>query len=211
MKYPLLYLFLIFAGGMAVLSPIFFKTPSDYVRHKELSQNSSLSDVFVKTPVNYSTSQTRKGIKKEIWLTKGALRHHFQLVSPRSEMFICHDADQKEFAEKLFQVRCYCQEDLYFSPSSKTPSRVVPMQQVCLLEAEEALFSNQHFFIGSLVKMSRYQMEGHELPLSLDPSTPFMQACAQKVKINFSEKEMKIHTEGSIISSEKESSAGNHS
>lgn len=190
MKSSGIYFFLILIVGVSLLSLLFIPSVSDYERHEELSKNSSLLDFFSKPISDYSASQVRKEIRKEMWFTQGVERTRCQIDAPKSEIFISH-SEQKELSEKIYNSRCTFQEKLYEKDG-------IPMQQVCILQSEEALLSSLHHQLtGQEVTIARYSLPGHQLPnQELSENRTSMQGQAKTAQLLMDGKELKVHTEG---------------
>jgi hypothetical protein len=189
MKSSGIYFFFILIVGAGLLSLLFIPSLSDYERHEKLSKNSSLLDFFSKPHSDYSASQVRKEIRKEMWFTQSTGRTHCQIDAPKSEIFISH-SEQKELSERIYNSLCTFQEKLYEKDG-------IPMQQICVLQSEEALLSSLHHQLtGQDVSITRYYLPGHQIPKELTGNTTSMQGQAKTAQVLMDGKELKIHTEG---------------
>lgn len=187
-NYPLFFLSICALLGALFLTPLFFISENDYQDYESLAKTSTLSEVLSKTPAAYSSSQKRFGLRKEMWVMKNGLRHCICLEAPLSQLSITHSPESKQISERLFNLRLTYQENLFSDPKIA--------QQVCVLEGQEALLSNNHVLTAKQLLFSRYQLDTHHLPNSFELISPSFKGKAQSLEINGIGKEMSVRMEG---------------
>lgn len=136
--------------------------------------------------------QFRKGVQKDIWMTKGENRVQFKLNSAESHLILSQNKKKLEAVEHLSQIKCLMQESI--DPTTST-------QQLRALDAKAGTYYfPSHRFTADTVHLAFYQSPGLELPSSLEMEQPFLTGIAQQTTFSMSDKQphfkarfLKIH------------------
>ncbi len=156
-----------------------FVRPSDYVKIKELKQEREIAS----SKNSFSTtSQKRKGVRKEIWFSEeNALRLHYRIESESSLLTFLPQDHKIDVIENLEMIKFWMQDKLYPNP--------VPMQQMRFLEADQGTyrFTSQEF-AAETVTVSIFRLPGYELPDQLDLRTAFLRGVAENILFSISGK-----------------------
>lgn len=160
--------------------------------------------------ISYS-QQMRHNVSKEVWFRDDDPLH-LHIHARDSELFFFQDDARKtiEVVEEMHSIRCAMQEELFYllpdgrevvknengcfflkRKDSSEPkvaidpltSGLIPVQYLRYFEAEKASYNyNSQLFVAQSVKLWKYRMPGHTLPLSLAGQTPLMSGTAQSVE-----------------------------
>jgi len=156
---------------------------SDYDAYKISMQKQELAASAA--PTGTTTNQQRQGVRKEIWFTQeDNSRLHYRIQSESSQLSLIPVDKKIELIEKLFKMKCWMQDKLYF-----TSEHSGPMQQMRFFEAEEGLYRyNIQQFLAQSVALSLFRLPGHNLPAAVNTESAFMKGLAQDVSFSVSGK-----------------------
>jgi hypothetical protein len=167
----------LFVFGLIVSSGFWLLAPNDshHAEYKELnSETDSKSNVSGINP--YSAKQKRNLVQKELWFVKNNLPHKMTLQSADSELVLDHQNEGTEVLEKMQDVDCYVQEELFFE-------ELMPFQIIRHIQAETATYYyQQEKLLGNNVKIWRYTIPGHELTQSQDQKSLMMSGTANSIE-----------------------------
>lgn len=171
-----LALFLITLGWIYQIS---FIRPSDYAKVKELKEERQIAS----SQNNFSTtSQKRKGVRKEIWFSEeNAMRLHYRIESDSSLLTFLPQDNKIDVIENLEVIKFWMQDKLYSAPT--------PMQQMRFLEADQGTyrFTSQEF-TAETVAVSIFRLPGYALPDQLDMRSAFLRGIAENILFSISGK-----------------------
>lgn len=167
----------------------------------------------------YTAKQQRKGVQKDILLTQGAERLQVHLTSTNSILVLDRQEGKMEIIEKMQNVKCTMQEELYYllpdgrevirQPNGKLAlrdskpsditwiesdvSELKPMQHVRYIEADHATYyyKNDHV-IADDVKIFRYTLPTHNLITLFDRMEPTMTGTAKNVEFSLNGKDLQF-------------------
>ncbi len=155
-----------------------------------------------------TTKQQRRQVVKDIWFTRDNMPLQLHLSSADSELVFEHEGAGSAIIEKMMDVVCYVQEELYFvlddgsevikdasenwvmkdSPETvmqEGDPRLQPMQRIRYILADCATY---HFQSGLLVakevRLSQYAIPGHTLVNSVEGKKATMSARAESLEIS---------------------------
>jgi len=156
---------------------------NDYAAYKISMQKQELAASV--SPVGTTTNQQRQGVRKEIWFTQDDnSRLHYRIESESSQLSLIPIDKKIELIEKLFKIKCWMQDKLYFASAGSGP-----MQQMRFFEAEEGLYRyNLQQFLAQSVALSLFHLTGHNLPTTVNTESAFMKGLAQDVTFSVSGK-----------------------
>jgi hypothetical protein len=167
----------------------------------------------------YTAKQQRKGVQKDILLTQGGDRLQVHLTSPHSILVLDRQDGKMEIIEKMENVKCTMQEELFYSlsdgrevvrqPSGKLVlreskpsdpawiepdiSELKPMQHVRYIEADHATYYYKNDrIIADDVKISRFTLPGHALITSFERMEPTMTGTAKNVEFSLKGKDLQF-------------------
>ena len=101
-------------------------------------------------------------------------------------MVLEHQAEGNYLIEKMNDVKCWMQEELSIVEGK-------PFQLLRYLEADSATyFYKNDEVVASDVKIYRYTVPGHELPLKLEGVKPSMKGHAEAVQFSMAGKEIQF-------------------
>lgn len=163
---------------------------------------------YAETKAPYIAKQQHRRAHKELWYTDRNQRLQLRLYSADTELILDHHDKQTDIIEKMQDVICYMQEELYYElpdgqqvtqlPSGvfilkNDPSHIIekndqlkPMQLIRYLDAAEATyFYHADRFIAEQVNIGRFAVPGHILPHSLDTYKARMSGTAESVELSF--------------------------
>jgi len=167
----------------------------------------------------YAFQQHREGVAKDYWMNQKGQRLHLRLKSSDSDLVL----EQSEIIEKMQNVICMMQEELYYlmpdgrevirHPSGRWLLRngdqeengswisaesreLKPMQVMRYMESDSATYHyRKDRFIADQARIKRFKMAGHQLPESIVELKPMMVGSAQSVELSLlgPEKKLKAH------------------
>lgn len=146
----------------------------------------------------YHFQQNRKGVSKDVWMTKKGSRFQMRLHSVDSELVFVEAQDRVEMVEYMKDVICWVQEEIFFvlpdgTQVDQDQQGAEPRQVVRYMESDEATYYYRiDQFVANQVHMQRYELPGHRLPDSIDEYQPSMSGTAKKVEISMLGKELKF-------------------
>jgi hypothetical protein len=159
------------AVGLGFL--IFPSRQKDYTAYEALLASSHA----LQTHVNISSQQKRGEVSKRIWYQEETPLY-ICIKSPQSELFCVQHDHQIELIEKLQDVICIMQEELYYEGEGGQP-----MQKVRYMEAQNSSYSYKtNLFVAEEVKLWKVQLEGHDPPAVISLANPLMAATAKRVE-----------------------------
>lgn len=158
----------------------------------------------------YTATQQHRQTRKDFFFLQKGQRLQMQVISGDSELVLDHHDDTTEVVEKMRDVVCIMQEELYyllpdgheivFNGDGKIEMRngkkeilldlpqediakAVPMQLFRYLEAEQALYYYQtERFEAEQARISKYVSPGHQLIKTVKGLNPLMTGMAASVK-----------------------------
>lgn len=159
------------------LISLFTVSAKDEKAYRKLVESANPINSNIKA-VPYTAQQQRKGVQKDILFSQGADRLQIQLSSSDSVLVLDRQENKMEIVEKMQNVRCVMQEELYYSPPD-----LKPMQHLRCIEADHATYhyKNDHIMAED-VTISRYSVPGHTLVTSFDGLKPEMRGKAKNVE-----------------------------
>jgi hypothetical protein len=155
-----------------------------------------------------TTTQQRQLVAKDIWFTRDESPLQLHLRSAASELVFEHHGNHSEVVEKMTDVICFVQEELFYllgedqevirkddgklvlRNSSETEvstdnPMLKPVQRIRYIEADNATFYIQGgLLIANQVRLSQYVLPGHKLFLSVEGKTPVMKGRAESLEIS---------------------------
>lgn len=165
-------------------------------------------------PSSYEAKQKKEHLQKDITFVENGRRLHFRLCANDSELIFEHIQEHNEIVEKMHDVRCYMQEELYYllpdgreaveqadgcllvrhadsaDPVSFIPRGspgLVPMQLIRYLEAESATYYyKDDLCTAREVSFSRYAAPGHQIGKDLQLEKLLMKGIADKIEFSLS-------------------------
>lgn len=165
-----------------------------------------------------TTRQFRKGVDKDIWFFRGNTRMQLRINSTTSELVFEKEDGKSKIIEKMGDVICWMQEELYYTlpngtevvrhtdgtlmvrngnpddPSSRVREYdpdLKAMQVVRYIEAEKAVYHYHNDLLeGEKVKLARYIFPGHQLMFTLTGQTPTLTGKAESIEISLLNKEL---------------------
>lgn len=205
--------FLLAAAILWFILSLFSGYSTDAAAYREL--------VALAAPVNstaqltpYSAKQHRKNVQKEILFNQNEERLQIRLNSKEAILILDREEDSTEVIEKLKDVACLMQEELFYllpdgrealkQPNGKLLARqgspvnasnwaelntpgVKKMQQLRYMEADEATYYYKtDRFTASNVKISRFTAPEHRMPLLVKGLKPTMNGVAKSVEFTLS-------------------------
>lgn len=164
----------------------------------------------------YKAHQKRRGIQKDIGWVQGSERLQIQLSSSASTLVLDNQESGLEILEKMQDVKCLMQEELYYllpdgreavrQPNGKVVVRnqdpdqessqidpampgILLRQRLRYLEADDATyFYNSDKFVADKVKIYRYDIPSHDIPKVIRDIKPVMSGTAESVVFSFSDR-----------------------
>jgi len=160
----------------------------------------------------FVATQHRIGVRKDIFYEESGQRLQMRVDSDKSNLVYHHLGDKTEIVEELVNLRCYMQEELYYTlpdkreviatkegryrlrnGSSNNESSWIevqqktlqPMQKVRYIEAEKADFKmTADSLVANQAEVYQYKIPGHSLD-EWDPEIgPLMKGIADKIEVN---------------------------
>lgn len=148
----------------------------------------------------YTAQQHRKGVQKDLLFSRNGERLHLRLVSKDATMVLEHKPEGTFLLEQMQDVKCWMQEELLQVEGK-------PTQLVRYLEADSATYSYKNDeVIATDVKVFRYTLPGHLLPISMANFKPSMKGHAEMVQfsmggqdVQFKAQKLKASMEGGAL------------
>lgn len=169
-------------------------------------------------PAPYVATQKRKQVQKDIIFSQGDERLQLRLISAESDIILDHQAEKTELIEKMRDVTCLMQQELYYllpdgrealiQPNGKLLVRdgdpqdpsvwierdqagIKPMQQLHNIEAREAVYHYKSEMLqADNVHIARYIVPGHQIVSSVRDYKPYATAKANNVEFSIAGKEI---------------------
>jgi len=157
----------------------------------------------------YTATQQHRQTRKDFFFIQKGQRLQMQLISGDSELILDHHDEATEIVEKMRDVVCVMQEELYYllsdgrefllnkdgkiesrngkeknlaDVSQGDISKAIPMQLFRYLEADQALYYYQtERFEAKQAQISKYIAPGHQLINSVNGLDPLMTGMAASV------------------------------
>ncbi len=158
--------------------------------------------------IHGTTTQQRELVAKDIWFTRENVPLQLHLKSADSELVFEHEGKHSEIVEKMKDVICFVQEELFYilgedkevirdasgklvlrdSPQvevSEGDPELKPVQRIRYIEADHATYYfHSGLLIANEVHLSQYILPGHKLSLSIEGKTPIMKGRAESLEIS---------------------------
>jgi hypothetical protein len=155
-----------------------------------------------------TTKQQRQLVAKDIWFTREEVPLQLHLRSADSELVFDHHGSHSEIVEKMSDVICYVQEELFYmlgedqevvrnaqgklvlrtSPSTEVAEGsqgLKPVQRIRYIEADNAIYYFQGgLLVANEVRLSQYILPGHKLTYTIEGKTPVMKGRAESLEIS---------------------------
>jgi hypothetical protein len=155
-----------------------------------------------------TTTQQRQLVAKDIWFTRDNHPLQLHLRSATSELVFEHHGTRSNIVEKMTDVICYVQEELFYllndeievirnesgklvwrDSSDKLVEEYDPqlkaVQRVRYIVADNAVY---HFHTGLLiahqVDLAQFILPGHKLVLTVEGRSPVMKGRAESIEIS---------------------------
>ncbi|MBB65680.1 MAG: hypothetical protein CMO81_11525 [Waddliaceae bacterium] len=189
---------------------------ADYKLYEKLTVSSNPEKAISDETI--VSHQSRQAPEKNIWFSKQHQRLHFRLYAENSELVYSRNYDLTEVVEKLENVHCYMQEELFYvneegkdfiiQPNGRLLQRnsspdqekvwldidhpgLRAMQRIRFLQADQAFYYYKtNRFIAESVHLQRYLLEGHNLTEALDRSQMVMDGKAEQVEFTLEDKDV---------------------
>lgn len=201
----------------ACVYALFSVNSSDEKAYRKLveSANPVNSDAKISP---YTARQQRRGVQKDVLFTQGNDRLQMRLTSSDSVLVLDHQDNGTEILEKMQEVKCFMQEELYYllpdgrealkQPNGKLLIRhsdikdpsswiepnypgIQPMQHVRYMEADNATYYyKSDRCVADKVKLSRFTAPGHDLLHSVEGFKPSMTGIARKAEFSMAGKDL---------------------
>lgn len=131
-----------------------------------------LSAVDTTATHDYTTTQPRMEVQKDLLFMQGENRLKAVLKGDKARMVFDHRSGKTEVIEEIEQVYCVMQEEL-------TTDAGRPVQMVRTLEAAHANYHHQrNVLVAEMVEMCRYVVPGHQFPANFEGSDCVMEGTA---------------------------------
>ena len=158
--------------------------------------------------IHGTTTQQRQLVAKDIWFTREETPLQLHLRSASSELVFEHNGSRSEIVEKMTDVTCYVQEELFYllgddqevfrnaqgklvlrnsleTEVSEGNSQLNPVQRIRYIEADHATYYvSAGLLVANEVHLSQYVLPGHKLVLSVEGKTPIMKGRAESLEIS---------------------------
>lgn len=200
---------------------VFHSNEEDFKEYRRLvvMSNPTASDRAEKA--QYTASQERTGVQKDILYLKGNDRLQMRLISSNALLVLDHHLESTELIENMQDVKCYMQEELYYvlpdgreaswQPKGKLlvknadPAKedswiavntkgLKPMQVIRYLEADTACYHyDSDLFKADNVSVSRYVVPGHDLVESIKGMKLVMAGKARAVEFSLAGKDLNFN------------------
>ena len=153
-----------------------------------------------------TTKQQRQLVAKDIWFTREDVPLQLHLRSADSELVFEHEGKHSEIVEKMTDVICYVQEELFYllddkevirdaegklvfreTPKIQVPEEAAlkPVQRIRYIESDHATYYfHSGLLIAHEVNISQYVLPGHQLTLSIEGKVPTMKGRAESLEIS---------------------------
>lgn len=153
----------------------------DRLSYRQLMESSRFIKHIPKIDT-FQTKQKRLQVSKQIlFKEKKGQRPQLFLRSDSSDIVFQHTIDQMVMLERFHNLTCSIQEEL--------EDQETPKQFIRHIEAKAATYCySSHELLADNASLSRYFIEGHQLPLSFEEWHPLMKGIAQTVRLSLSEK-----------------------
>lgn len=174
----------IFLVGLVYLVlSLFTSSVADVQEYHELMENTN-PDTRYPSQTAYTAMQKRLKMQKQIFFEQGSSsnRLEIRIYSASAELVFAHQSDTTSIVEKMHDVRCYIQEELYTVLQNEVPK---PMQRMLYLEAANATYDYKNeLFIVDEVSLSRFDLPGHQLVESIEGLDPTLSGRAQSAQFS---------------------------
>lgn len=204
--------------GVAFALTIKTVTESDQDEYQELMRKFAGEDKNVIPETSYTLNQRRQGVRKDIVFVEDGDRKKLSLTSAKAEVIVDKIDKHILVNEKLMDVCCWMQEELYYRlPDGREAKRqpnglllihkghpedpqawidervttVEPWQRLRYMEADVAYYSYASEILeAERVNISRYDLPGHDLLEHFDGFTPLLTGLAESVSFSLGGKEL---------------------
>lgn len=154
------------------------------------------------------TTQQRQLVAKDIWFTRDNLPLQLHLRSASSELVFEHHDTRSEIVEKMTDVICYVQEELFYLLNEETEvirdesgklvwrdssdkivaeddPQLKPVQRIRYIVADNAIYYyHSGLLVANEVHLSQFILPGHKLVLTVEGKTPIMKGRAESLEIS---------------------------
>jgi hypothetical protein len=134
---------------------------------------------------DYTAKQSRVNVQKNVSFVDHGRVLEMRLQAGKSDLMFDHQAEKTQIVEKMENVVCLMQEELYELPDH------TPMQTIRSIHAKTAsyYYKDDHF-VADQVNYARYTFPGLTLPKNVDSGKPLMRGVAKAVEFSLDGKEM---------------------
>lgn len=204
------------ALGIMVLN-LFITTEADIQAYQKLKEAANPKAMELQDAA-YTAKQLRSKLLKEVLFTQGNDRLKLRLTGHDSSLIFDHFEGQTAIVERINDVKCWMQEELYFLlPDGREAVRqsngkllirhadpkqeaswvqgdlkgMKPMQIIRYMEADAAdYYYKTDKFVAEQVKLSRHIVPGHELITSVEGYKQIMKGVAQSIEFSLAGKDL---------------------
>lgn len=201
-----------------------FPTDNDAVEYQNIMRKASAKSRQEPKKEPFMATQHRIGVRKDIFYQEGESRLQMRVDSDKSDLVYDHQGDKTEIIEKLTNLRCYMQEELYYllpdnrevvstkdgryklrntNPDNESPwvdvdqLTMQPMQAVRYIEADTAAYRmTSDSLIAEQAEIFQYKLPGHSLDNWTLPEKPCMKGVANKIEVKVKSSGLDIKASG---------------
>lgn len=202
------------------------KSPEEYLNeYYTLMQKAQVGSQSKRGNDSFMAMQERIGVTKAIYFFNENRRLNMQIFSKKSDLVYDHRTKKAEVIEKLSDIQCYMQEELYYLTSdgrevfqnengdyiikNKTNrdeklgdnfeiSALKPMQKLRYIKATNAIYEiTNEALIAYYAEIYQIRMPGHQIPEIIEPSGEIIvKTYADEITMKVEEKGVNFSAKG---------------
>lgn len=202
------------------------KSPEEYFQeYNSLMQKTQVGSQNIVCNDSFMAMQERIGVNKTIYFFNENQRLNMQIFSKKSDLVYDHRTKKAEVIEKLSDIQCYMQEELYYLTSDgrevlqnqngkyvlkNKPNRdekvadnfeidrLKPMQKLRYIKAKNAIYEiTSEALIAYCAEIYQMRVPGHLIPEILEPSGQIIaKTYADEITMKVEEKGIQFSAKG---------------
>lgn len=170
----------VFLGFLSLILLGTYFSLSQYGEKDLEAYHALISAADIKAENDYTTTQPRMGVQKDLHFMQGENRLKAVLKGDKARLVFDHHEGKTEIVEEIEHACCIMQEGLISDVGR-------PVQMICILEAEHANYHHQRgILVAEMVEMCRYVVPGHQFPEHFEGNTCIMEGTANHLVLSLS-------------------------
>jgi len=165
---------------------VFITYPSNKARQRFLTLSRETQE---QKDLVATHTQSREGVRKDLYVTRPYHRLHALLTCPLSELTLTHVKGEAEVVENLKKFHCLMQEDVFVRLPDGTEAPVGEGERLQIIRDFNAVsgrfFYQRQLLLAKRVFVSRYELPGWELPQMVKEFEPSMKGVARSAELVF--------------------------